>query len=263
MSPPSIKKASIGLAVLFGTVAFGRVLYGCGSHSRDDQVADLSSRLVQNEHTVEIKDGLYATQLVEMRDLKGLLDTSRSETKALADQLKDSKAELLTSQELVVKWKGAFEGVANAHQTDSGPSSTVPGVIRKRVDFERDFGPISVTGHTLTDPAEGEVSVRQTRSLLLTVSVARDRSGKWSSLVTSSEPMMEVGVKLGGVDLGVLPSPSWFQRIWLDLGTSELGDPSVSIGLSYRGDRFSLGASCFTASGAHGCGLTGGVRIAK
>lgn len=263
MNLPSLKTASFAIAALFGTAGFGRVLYGCGSRSRDDQVADLSSRLAQNEHTVQVKDDLYATQLVEMGNLKGLLDTSRSEIRALADQLKDSKSELLTSQELAVRWKKAFEGIAVAHQTDSGPSPTAPGVVRKRVDFERDFGPISVTGHTLTDPAEGEVSVRQTRPLLLTVSVARDGSGRWSSLVTSSEPSMEVGVKLGGVDLGVLPSQSWYQRLWLDLGTAELGDPAVSAGLSYRGDRFSVGASCFVVSGAHGCGLTGGIRIGK
>jgi hypothetical protein len=261
--PVALKWAGPAFCALALAVGAGRVMYGCGQRSRDDHVAELSSQLAQSERTVKVKEGLYATKLVEMNDLRSLLDSSREEIKGLAEQLNDSEAKLLSTQEVAVRWKKAFEGAASAHQTDSGPSPTEPGVVRKRVDFSKDFGPIAVSGFTLTDPAEGTVSVRQTRPLLLTVNVVRDRDGKWASLVTSSEPTMEVGVRLGGVDAGVIPHPSWYQRFWLDMGTAELGDPAVSLGLSYRGDRFSLGASCFASSGTHGCGLTGGVRIGK
>jgi len=259
----SIGKAGIAFAVLIGTVIVGRAMYGCGSSSRDDEVADLSTRLAQSQHTVEISEGLYGTQLTEMSGLKSLLDSQRAEVRSLIEQLDRSKSELLTTQELAVKWRKAFEGALDTHQTDSGPSPTNPGVVRKRVDFSRDFGPIAVSGHTLTDPPEGEVSVRQTRPLLLTVNVARGRDGKWSSLVTSSEPTMEVGVKLGGVDLGAIPRDHWYQKLWIDLGVAALGDVAGSIGLSYRGDRFSVGASCFGSDASRGCGLTGGVRLFK
>lgn len=261
MIPGAVLKASgLGIAALIAVGITGRAMYGCGSRSRDEQVTDLASRLAQSEHTVELKDGLYVTKLVEIRDLGSLLDRERAETKAMADQLDRSKSELLTTQQIAVKWKSAYEGILNARQTDSGPSPTIPGVTRRRVDFQRDFGPISVSGHTLTDPPEGEVSVRQTRPLLMTVGIARDRNGKWTSLVTSSEPTMEVGVTLAGVDLGSIPGPSWYQRIWFDVGASALGDLAVTLGSSYRGDRYSLGLSCFESSASHGCGLTVGIR---
>ncbi len=254
-----------GLAVT-GVITVGLVghtMYGCGVKSRDSQVAVLASQLAQSEHTVEVKDGLYATQLVEVRNLGSLLDRGRAEVGKLTQQLDESKSVLLSTQQLVVRWKRAFEGTLTAHQMDSGPSPTVPGAVRKRVDFERDFGPIAVSGHTLTDPPEGTVSIRQTRPLLLTVNIARDPAGKWTSLVTSSEPTMDVGVTLGGVDVGVIPGPTWRQRIWFDMGSSVLGDMGVSLGLSYRGDRFSIGASCFGTTASRGCGLTGGARIFK
>lgn len=264
MTGASILKGSgVALAAVLALGISGRVMYGCGSRSRDGQVQDLASRLAQSETTVRLKDGLYATKLVEVSNLTSLIDSSKDEDRALLEQLDASKSELLTTQQVAVKWKAAYEGTLDTHQTDSGPSPTVPGVTRKRVDFQRDFGPIAVSGYTLTDPGEGQVSVRQTRPLVLTVSVARDPSGKWSSLVTSSEPTMEVGVTLGGVDLGVLPTPSWYQRVWLDVSADVLGDPAASLGLSYRGDRWSIGASCFASSAARGCGLTGGVRLFK
>ncbi len=260
---PPLRKLALGVAVLISLVIVSRIMYGCGSRSRDDQVADLATRLAQNEQTVEIKEGLYATKLVEMKDLRTLVDQDRSEMKALREQLSESRSELLSTQEVAVRWKRAFEGSVTARQTDAGPSPSDPAIVRKRVEFDRDFGPISVSGHTLTDPPEGVVSIRQTRPLLLTVNIARDKAGRWSSLVTSSEPTMEAQVKLGALDLSVLPSPSWYQRIWVDIGGTLVWDPSVSLGLSYRGNRFSLGASCFASSDAHGCGLTGGARLFK
>ena len=264
MIPTSVLKASgIALATLLAIGVTGKVMYGCGSSSRDRQVEELASRLAQSEKTIEIENGLYATQLVEMRNLRSLIDSTKEECRSLIDQLAASKAELLTTHQVAVKWKSAYEGAVKAHQSDSGPSPTDPTVVRKRVEFERDFGPIAVSGYTLTDPPEGKVSVRQTRPLILTVNVARDRNGKWSSLVTSSEPTMDVGVTLGAVDPGAIPSPSWYQRIWVDLGASVFMDHWVSAGVSYRGDRFSMGVSCFGSESTSGCGLTGGIRLFK
>ena len=263
MSIPVFKFAGGAIAVLIAVGIGGRAIYSCGSHSRDDQVRQLSQQIAQSESTVRIKDGLFATKLTEISNLNSLIDGRSVEQKGLLDQLGESDSKLLATQRLVLKWKSAYEGRTDAKQVDAGPSTTMPGVMRKRVDFQRDFGPISVSGHTLTDPAEGEVSVKQTRPLALTVSVARDPLGKWSSLVTSSDPTIDVGVSLGGVDLGVLPTPSWYQKVWIDVSAGGLGDHAVGAGISYRGDRFSVGASCFATIDSKGCGLTGGVRIFK
>lgn len=255
--------AGIGLSAVIVATAIGRISYGCGVGSRDDEVADLSSRLAGSQETLEIREGLYTTQLVEVRDLRTLLDGSRVEISNLKDQLEKSKAELLSTQELAVRWKRAFEGALTVSQSDSGESPTSPGVVRKRVDFTGDLGPIAVTGHTLTDPPEGHVSVRQVRPLLLTVNVAKDRTGRWTSLVTSSEPDMDVSVRLGGVNPGVVRPIPWHQRFWMDVSAGLIGDPSASMGLAYRGDRFSVGASCLIAEETQGCGVTAGVRLGR
>lgn len=260
---PVLKASGVALAAVLVAGIGGRALYGCGARSREAEVADLSQRLAQSESTIRLKDGLYATKLVEASDLSSLIDKRDSEKRDLLDQLEKSKSRLLSTQQVVVKWRTPIGGPVDAAQTTAGPSESDPRAVRKRVDFHRDFGPIAVTGHTLTDPAEGEVSVRQTRPLVLTVNVARDPAGNWSSLVTSSEPSIDVGVTLGGVDVGILPRPSWYQRIWLDVSADALGDPAVSLGLSYRGDRFSIGASCFGSMDSRGCGLTGGIRLFK
>lgn len=234
--------------------------YGCGARSRDAQVAELSTQLASNEHTIEIKDGLYATKIVEMGSLTSLLDTKRAEVAALKKQLDDSKAQLLTTQQLVVQWKKAYEGAVNAQQTDVPGSD--PTVTRKKVTFDKDFGPIAVNGYTLTDPPEGFVSVRQTRPLKLTVSVAKNKDGTWSSYVTSSEPDMAVNVALGAVDPGVMDL-GWRQRIWLDAGIGFLGDKGVSLGLSYHFDRVSIGAQCGVWANVQTCGASVGFRLFK
>lgn len=236
--------------------------YGCGSHSRDSEVSSLSTKIAENEKTVEIKDGLYATTIVQMHSIDKLLDTGRSEVAALKKQLEDSKTKLLTTQQLAVTWKKAYEGAVNAHQTPVGPSQTDPKITRQRVDFSKDLGPIGVTGYTMTDPPEGFVSIKQLRPLKLTVSVAKNTDGIWQSYVTSSEPGMAVNVVLGAVDPGIL-DPSWYQMIWVDLGVDFIGGHGASVGLSYRGDRWSLGANCSALDTGNTCGLTVGFRPFK
>ncbi len=255
-------KGYLGVIIVVVAVAGASVIaFNCGSRRSASTVADLSTKLAQNEKTIELKDCLYATKIVEMTSLTGLLDTSQKQVAELKSQLDASQAQLLTTQQLVVRWKQAYEGAVNAHQTDGGQGSG--GIVRKRVDFDKDFGPISVTGHTLTDPPEGYVAVTQTRPLKLTVAVARNKDGTWSSYVTSSETNMDVQVALGAVDPGVT-GPSWRQRIYLDLGAFALGGTGASVGMSYHFDRWSLGTSCAAwAGGTVGCGLTAGFRIFK
>lgn len=242
-----------------GVVGYGG--YSCGAKSRDAEVSALAVQVASNEKTTEIQKGLYATAIVQLDGLNKLLDTSQAQNAALKKQLADSGAQLLTTQQLVVQWKKAYEGAVSATQT-SVPSTTDPTVTRKRVDFTKDFGPILISGFTLTDPPEGQVSVKQTRALKLTVAVARNPNGTWSSYVTSSDPDVTVDVGLAGVDPGVLDL-GWKQKIWLDLGADFVGGHRVSAGASYHFDRFSVGASCSVWDGDHGCGVNLGFRPFK
>lgn len=245
--------------------------YKWGARSANSEVATLTEKLAESEKTVELKQGLYATTLVQANDLQSLLTGKDAQVQALQKQLTDSQAQLLTTQQLVVQWKSAYQGALKATQTNGGATPTpVDGAVevpvalgRTRVDFTGGLGPISATGYTLTNPPEAYLSLIQTRPLKLTVSVARERDGTWTSYVTSSEPNIGVNVSLGGVDPGVL-APSWYERIWVDGGIDFLGGKRASLGLSYRMDRWALGAGCSLETGwSAGCGLTAGFRLFK
>ncbi len=250
------------VAVAVGAMVLGG--YSCGKKSQQAAIASLATELAQSEKTVEIKQGLYATTIIQMNGLTGLLDTSKAEVAALKKQLDDSQAQLLTTQQLAITWKKAYEGAVAATQTDSGgkpPDGTDPVAPgRLRVDFTKDFGPITASGYTLTNPPEGYLKLEQVRPLVLGVSVAKNKDGTWSTYVTSSDPNMDVKVNLGVVDVGVT-DPTWKQRIWADLGVGFLGGQNAMAGLSYHFDRWSLGAACTIAPGSQGCGLTMGYRL--
>lgn len=238
--------------------AFG---YKIGQGSRNDEVADLSLQLAKSAETLEIANGLYARQAGELVRVEVILDSSRAEVKLLKEHLKKSGAELLTAQQLTLKWKRAYEAEVEAHQTEEpGPDGDPP---RKRVDFAGDLGPIHVTGHTLTDPPVAHIKLEQVMPLTLTVAVAQNKDGSWSSFVTSSDENIDVKVDLAGVSPQIL-SPKWYQKIWVEAGASVLGDPAGSISTMYAGDRYMFGISCYaTNTGAQGCGGTIGFRPFK
>lgn len=249
----------VGLGVLIAVImAIG---FKLGSRSRDNEMQELAVRLAANEKTIEIEKGLYATAIVELKHAEGLLDGSRSEVKLLKEQLKKAGAELLTSQQLTIRWKKAYEAALAANQTEE-PNPNPGDPVRKRIDFTGTLGPILATGHTITDPPEAYLKLEQIIPLILTVAVAQNKDGTWTSYVTSSDDNIDVQVSLAGVSPRIL-SQKWYQRIWLDLGAAALGDPGVSVGLSYRGNRYSIGATCLSTGDSSGCGATLGLRIFK
>lgn len=255
-------------AFVFVTIAcLGVFLLGkqCGSKSRDQEIAGLSTKLAASEKTVEVKDGLFATKVVEINDLTALFNSSKGEwakqNDVLKKQVSDMNARLLTAQQLTLQWKKAYEAELSATQ-GTVPPSDGGGKTRERVDFAGDLGPIHASGYTMTDPADAHLKLEQTRPLLLSVSVARASDGTWTSLVTSSDPDVDVKVGVAGVDLAAV-KPTWRQRVWLDLGVNAFFSPGASFGLSYHFDTWSLGASCVAWSAGLGCGANLGFKIFK
>lgn len=228
-----------------------------------DTIASIATELASSEETVEITKNLYAKKVHENEGLLESLEKMKregdAEVAALVDQLKRAEQRILTLNSLVVKWKSAYEGLLETTQTEEPGED---GTIRKRVDFKKDFGYIGVTGHTLTDPPEGFIKVEQLRPLRLTLVVTKNRNGTWSSLVSSSEDNVGVDIDVTGIDLSVI-KPKWYQRIWGEVGLDPLGDQSVSAGLSYQLDTWSLGAECRLGRESNGCGLRAGFRIFK
>lgn len=241
--------------ILIAVLVFGG--YRCGSNSRSEEVTDLLAKASESEKTIEVKGGLYATTLVQLDGVKRLLESKDASIATLRRQLDDTGAQVLTTEKLVVRWKQAYGSTVEATQTSVPITDSPP---RKRVDFKHDFGPFLVIGHTLTDPGEGFVSVTQGRPLSLTLAIARNGDGVWMSYVTSSEPGMAVDVTLGAVDPGIFRVP-WHRRIWLTGSVIALPTAGASLGIEYRGDRFSLGPNCQGWRDGWGCGLSLGMRI--
>lgn len=222
-----------------------------------NKIADLSEKLATFGETIEIEKNLYAKKVAEIKDLNSIIDGIAG----LKKQLENSKAELLVHQKLAIKWKKAYEAILKATQVDVDPTS--PGVVRKRIDFAGKLGPINATGYTLTDPPEAFLKLEQVTPLVVTVSVAQNKDGSWSSLATSSDDNVSIDIELAGVNPLIL-SPKWYQRIWVGASASPIGDTSAGIQIGYFGDKYSLGATCSASiNGYKSCGGTFGFRLFK
>lgn len=242
-----------GLTTLI-VVLVGIVIYGAiAKASSDAEMARLRNEVASKDVTIEVQNGVYSKLAIESENIKKMLDARDKQVSDLMVQISKNKEELLSANQLVVKWKKAFEGKAKASQVivaQEPEDGTIKfAVDRYKVAFEADFGMIGVNGYTLTNPAEAWVSVKQLRPLKITLAVSQDKNKQWHSYATTSEENTAVDISLASVNPYVL-EPKWYEKLQLDLtlagGNTNSGFGVLAgAGVSYKIKQFNVGPAVF------------------
>lgn len=246
-----VKLLGAALAVVAaGLLAF--VIYAAIQKAHyEGQLLDLQNAVASRDQTIEVQQGVYDKLALEKKDLEDMLTSQSAEVLALKDELKKKKQELLTATQVAINWKKAYEAEVNAHQ---GEVVNPDGTKRAKVEFDKDFGYIGITGWTLTNPAQAWVSIKQNRPLKLTVAVTQDSSKVWHTYVTSSEENVQAEIELSSVNPFML-QPKWYEKLSVDaivaagsgnMGATGLVGAGVSIGIN----QFSVGPMVLVHIGA-------------
>lgn len=243
------------LSVILGSLLVLTVLSavlrdGCSRRSFAEERARLLSQIAERDKTIETQRGVFERRSVASEEaLKASVERlalADERIRALGDELRRRGEELVSANSLVLKWKRDYEGLAAATQTEVPPSSS-GGNPRKRVDFSKDWGMVGVSGHTLTDPAEAFVSVRQLRPLRLTLFVSESREGVWSARAVSSEDDVSVDVDVSSVSPR-LPARGFFERLGASLHLFVGPSVLTGVGVSYDTGRFGFGPAAFLST---------------
>jgi hypothetical protein len=200
------------LAGVLGALILAGVIYGgITKYQYDQKLLNLSNELAKSAQTIEISRNLYEKATLQVTSLQDLLNSKDEQIVALNKELKDKDQELLTATNLVITWRSKYEALVKATQ------GTVPPVVpgdpdRIKVSFEKNFGPMIVSGYTLTSPPEAYLSVMQGTPLKLTLAISQDKSLVWHSYVTSSDDNMKVDIQLAAVNPFMLER-KWWERL--------------------------------------------------
>lgn len=253
---------TLWISFVFGTLILCLTLALRWVDKKNDRIAELATKLISTEQTLEIEKGLFARKSLEAEDLKDLLSKLGEDNAKLQKLIDDAQSEILTLNTLVIKWRKAYYVVLNGSQTETPPP--VPGdPPRVEVTFDGRAGPLRLWGSTKTNPPQAFLNWEQIDPLKLTVAVVRNRDGTYSTIVNSPDLNVQADITFSGTDPSVL-RPKWYQRVWVDFGVEPLGTKGAQAGLSYRMDRWSLGAYCHVDTGeGRSCGLSAGFRLFK
>jgi hypothetical protein len=226
-----------GFLALCVVIVIAVVVLGIERRAQQELVTKLQNDVAQRDQTIEVQKGVYHKLSIESEGLQKLLTSKDEEMVRLNKELKKSKEQLLTANSLVVQWKKAYEAVVTGNQSDVNGEN---GVVRKKVEFSKDFGYIGVSGFTLTDPPEASVRVQQNRPLKLSLIVSQDDSGAWHTRTTSSEDNVNVQIDLAAVDPKIL-EPRWYEGIGFVLDVGMGSQFLAGAGVTYKIGRFELG----------------------
>jgi hypothetical protein len=235
--------AKIAAWVLMGLLAVGAGLVELKRRRYEDELLQLRNRAASLESTIEIKKGIWAKASLEVDGLKKLLDVAQKHNAGLKEELEKSKSEVLGLTQVSVKLRKDYEALLAAKQTEVPGKDGEPG--RTKVEFEKEFGPYRVSGHTLTNPGEAQLRLSQHRPLRLSVALAQNPDKSWRTYVASSEDDLQIDVQIAAVN-PYLFSRKWYENIELFLqgagASSSAGAGAIGgIGIGYRIGRFSVG----------------------
>jgi hypothetical protein len=238
-------KVLIGSGVIFLLSVMAAVIATGVAKAHKAEIVALQNEIAKRDQTIEVQKGVYTKLALTSARLELLLTGSVQENERLIAELKDRKAQLLTAQSVSVQWKKAYEALVKANQTEE---TTPEGVVRKKVEFQKDFGYIIAEGHTLTDPPEAFIRVKQGRPLRLSVIMTQEPDKSWRAYATSSEENIGVSIDIAAVNPHLLDS-KWYEKIGLhaDVGIGTGG--LVGLGASYKIGKFTVGPSVWGSMG--------------
>lgn len=203
--------AQIGCIILASLMLAGVIYVAVVKSSYDSQIVSLNNAIAEKDKTIEVKQGLYEKATLETKNLKDLLDTKDARIADLVKELKKKDQDLIAATNLAVKWKTDYEALVKATQGLVPPVN--PGdPSRIKVSFNKDFGPILVSGYTLSDPPEAFINLHQQRPLKLTLVVSQDKDGLWHTYTTSSEENMTPEITLSAVNPW-FNDKKWYERL--------------------------------------------------
>lgn len=228
------------LLIVAGAIGFTLVTNGY-----KNQIRQLQNDVAARDVTIEVSKDVYSRLAVQTVGLQNALDLTAEENDRLMTELKAKKAELLTVQTIAVKWKKAYEAEATAHET---PVTTPEGVVRRKIEFSKDFGYIIAEGYTLTDPPFAFVRVRQGHPLRLSVIMTQEPDKSWRGYATSSEENIGVDIEVSAVNPTLL-DPKWYEKIGLHADVGVGSGVLVGVGASYKIGKFTVGPSVWGSMG--------------
>ncbi len=241
MSPIKLSFIFAGVLLLLAiSVAIGFTLV---SNAHKKELVELQNTIASRDVTIEIQKNVYTELAIKSEATLQIALEFAEQNQALVAEIKTRKAEVLTAQNLVIKWKKAYEALVVATQTEE---TTPEGVVRKKVEFIKDFGPFIVKGHTLTDPPEALLNVNQGRPLKLSVVMTQEKDKSWRGYATSSEDNMAVDIAVSAVNPDML-NPKWYEKIGLQGSIAAGSGLLVGVGASYKIGNFNVGPGVWGA----------------
>jgi hypothetical protein len=197
---------------------------------------DAQNEVARLSAVVMEKENAWSRLSQQRDDLEQQLRRSNVELSEIIDQ-RDEAIVSLTQAFASFRSIRVVVSPANVSQnTENG---------RTRVSFEETVDPIRVSGFTLTNPAEADVSVEFVRPLRLTTAITQQEDGSWRTYIESDWP----NVSIENIETSVNPlarrDPGFMSRFLVNVSTSvspKFSGATASVGFMYGiTDSFYLG----------------------
>ncbi len=231
----------------FLTVAFFTLFVVSSSYAflEHREKIEAERKVVQLTFSMQDANDLVTTQVARITDLHKTLEDMSANYVSLERHLRSTKQKAAVIAQEAIEWKGKYLEMKDATQKiiDATERVVEPAAecieclarYRTRVDFSKDNDYLAVKGHTLTNPAYAETTIKWTRPVKLSMVIAKDEdSNKFTAYSKSEESdFVPTAVKVL-IDDSVTMKP-WRKKVSFGADFS-VADHSSVIGVNARYD---------------------------
>lgn len=161
----------------------------------DDARVDAQNQIAELSRVVRESNGAYSRLAQQAESSSSILATLQERNQQLASIIEQRDEQILQLTTAIGHIRPVNVVVRpNEISQTVIPSEENPEIIRRRVDFDtthEDY--LRISGFTLTDPAEANVSVQYTRPINFTVATTQSEDGSWRTYIESDLPDLQIG----------------------------------------------------------------------
>lgn len=221
--------------ILSSLLVVGGIFFYIEKKAHSKSIVALNNKIAEQQGTIKEKESLYSSLSVRTESLEKQLEAESQKMRDLKKIIIQRGEEIESITKISLNWKDLYLKAKNAQDSIIPNTGTTISQSceecflnhRVRVDFDEAINNWRVTGYTLNNPAEAELTLKRIKPLVINLVLTKTKNGYRTYLSDENSELSSAKINLMLDDKSF--AKKWYEKISIT-GDMSLSAEGLSIG---------------------------------